>query len=360
MALGAARIPEEGALPALTPRGRIEGGAPRSDELGEKTNTSAPATAQAPEALPKLENVWVRPNTQSTTYLRQYIMSDLERWRQVFREEAQRCVQELRQTVEEGRGRGGAERRVRGAGLELDHPRAYGNLMLKYAEAFGQHGFFPEVHDESPCKPFEPFLGDVGMAEAGLGLGAELLSQLESGRRAEQAETERLRSHVEERRAGPREGSLRQASLDQLSSKEIGKLKGCMVDLTREIQDLMGTKRQEHPMELAKVAADAASRALKQNREEVVKVLHSNLEAQQKVFEERWKSEDRNGRGEAPQVARLRSQTKAIEEMSGQLWEEVGEQMIEKMATRLDAMMEEKLKSFSRTGGEAGPIIPEG
>ena len=43
--------------------------------------------------------------------------------------------------------------------------------MLKYAEAFGQHGFFPEVHDESPCKPFEPFLGDVGMAEAGLGLG---------------------------------------------------------------------------------------------------------------------------------------------------------------------------------------------
>lgn len=29
MALGAARIPEEGALPALTPRGRIEGGAPR-------------------------------------------------------------------------------------------------------------------------------------------------------------------------------------------------------------------------------------------------------------------------------------------------------------------------------------------
>ncbi|CAK9058118.1 Uncharacterized protein SCF082_LOCUS31041, partial [Durusdinium trenchii] len=296
MALGAARIPEEGALPALTPRGRIEGGAPRSDELGEKTNTSAPATAQAPEALPKLENVWVRPNTQSTTYLRQYIMSDLERWRQVFREEAQRCVQELRQTVEEGRG-------------------------------------------------------DVGMAEAGLGLGAELLSQLESGRRAEQAETERLRSHVEELLR--LNSSLRQASLDQLSSKEIGKLKGCMVDLTREIQDLMGTKRQEHPMELAKVAADAASRALKQNREEVVKVLHSNLEAQQKVFEERWKSEDERWSVLDQEVARLRSQTKAIEEMSGQLWEEVGEQMIEKMATRLDAMMEEKLKSFSRTGGEA-------
>lgn len=35
---------------------------------------------------------------------RQYIMSDLERWRQLFREEAQRCVQELRDVVEDGRG----------------------------------------------------------------------------------------------------------------------------------------------------------------------------------------------------------------------------------------------------------------
>lgn len=30
---------------------------------------------------------------------RQYIMSDLERWRQLFREEAQRCVQELREVL---------------------------------------------------------------------------------------------------------------------------------------------------------------------------------------------------------------------------------------------------------------------
>lgn len=57
----------------------------------------------------------------------------------------------------------------------------------------------------------------------------------------------------------------------------------------------MGDKRQEHPVELAKagqgrakqrrhissgeVAADAASRALKQNREEVVRLLQSNNEA---------------------------------------------------------------------------------
>ena len=31
-------------------------------------------------------------------------MSDLERWRQLFREEAQRCVQELREVMEHGRG----------------------------------------------------------------------------------------------------------------------------------------------------------------------------------------------------------------------------------------------------------------
>ena len=63
------------------------------------------------------------------------------------------------------------------------------------------------------------------------------------------------------------------------------------MELTKEVQSLMGDKRQEHPVELAKVAADAASRALKQNREEVVRLLQSNNEAQQKVFEGRWRSE---------------------------------------------------------------------
>lgn len=230
-------------------------------------------------------------------------MSDLERWRQLFREEAQRCVKELREVIEQdGRGIPGER-------------------------------------------------GDTRGIDPQLGFGEELLLQLEAQRKTDQAETESLRSHVEELLR--LNSSLRQAALDQSSSKEFTKLRGCVVDLTKEVQSLMGTKRQEHPIELAKVAADAASRAFKQNREEVVRLLHSNLEAQQKVFEGRWKSEDERWTTLDREVTSLRQQTKLLEEMSGQLWEEVGEQLVEKMATRLDTMLEEKLKSFSRTGGEA-------
>lgn len=226
-------------------------------------------------------------------------MSDLERWRQLFREEAQRCVKELREVIEQdGRGIPGER-------------------------------------------------GDTRGIDPQLGFGEELLLQLEAQRKTDQAETESLRSHVEELLR--LNSSLRQAALDQLSSKEFTKLRGCVVDLTKEVQSLMGTKRQEHPIELAKVAADAASRAFKQNREEVVRLLHSNLE----VFEGRWKSEDERWTTLDREVTSLRQQTKLLEEMSGQLWEEVGEQLVEKMATRLDTMLEEKLKSFSRTGGEA-------
>lgn len=82
--------------------------------------------------------------------------------------------------------------------------------------------------------------------------------------------------------------------------------------------------------------------------------------------------------GESGKVSGLRQQTKLIEEMSGQLWEELGEQLVDKMASRLESMLEdsrgpqqrdftlagefcrqEKLKSVSATGGEAahGPDI---
>jgi len=229
-------------------------------------------------------------------------MSDLERWRQLFREEAQRCVKELREVIVE------------------DGPRGE------------KKGSWPV---------------DGGQ----LSFGEELLVQLEAQRKTDQTETERLRSHVEELLR--LNSSLRQTALDQLSSKEFAKLRGCLVDLTKEVQTLMGTKRQEHPIELAKVASDAASRAFKQNREEVVRLLHSNLEAQQKVFESRWKKEDERWTTLDKEVTSLRQQTKLLEEMSGQLWQEVGEQLVEKMAGRLDTMLEEKLKNISRSGGEA-------
>ena len=77
--------------------------------------TCAALPTRPPRRVPRHRSGRCASAARPTELVRQYIMSDLERWRQVFREEAQRCVQELRQTVEEGRGRGGAERRVRGA-----------------------------------------------------------------------------------------------------------------------------------------------------------------------------------------------------------------------------------------------------
>eukprot|EP00438_Fugacium_kawagutii_P010493 Skav205486 [mRNA] locus=scaffold830:452606:457999:- [translate_table: standard] len=112
-----------------------------------------------------------KPNLYQAVAKQQYIMSDLERWRQLFREEAQRCVQELRDVVD---GRGPARCGV--------------------ASLVKMPGVWWEM------------LGDAG---------EELLLQLEAQRKSDQAETASLRNHVE-------------------------------------------------------VAADAASRAFKQNREEAV------------------------------------------------------------------------------------------
>ncbi|CAJ1439685.1 unnamed protein product [Effrenium voratum] len=220
-----------------------------------------------------------RPQQSNPGYMRQYIMSDLERWRQLFREEARKCAAELRAT------------------------------LLEQEELRGR--------DVS----FEP---DIGF-------------ETEGSRKAE-AETELLRSHVEELLR--LNSSLRQATLDQLSSKEFGKLRGCVVDLTKEVQALMGAKRQEHPVEIAKVAADAASKALASAERQVMKNLNASLEAQQKVLEGRWKSEDERWSALDKEVASLREQTKLIEDVSAQALEGAGERMVEQLMARLEPLLE--------------------
>ena len=62
-------------------------------------------------------------------------MSDLERWRQLFREEAQRCVKELREVIEQD-GRGVMARHPIRHLMRLMHTYAYLCNMFQYSSSF--------------------------------------------------------------------------------------------------------------------------------------------------------------------------------------------------------------------------------
>lgn len=192
--------------------------------------------------------------------------------------------------------------------------------------------------------------GRTAASDAGAGNFNELVAQLQSRHHADEVETERLRTHVEELLR--LNSTLRQSALDQLSAKEFGKIRGCMADLTREVQEMVGLKRQEHPVELAKVATDAATKALELQQREVLRTVNSAVEAQLLAVETRWKSEDERWQEMDKQVTELREQTKLIEANLTQRLEDSPDRLAERLAQRLGILMEEKLKSNKNFGGE--------
>lgn len=275
------------------------------------------------------QDMYSRPNSKQDMYscggstqsggscgsmlIKQQMISELDHWREQFRGEVQSCLQELRKVAE-----------------------------MKVCSSEDTSAKSSDDHSSL----------------------SQLVQQLSTVQKANETEMAVLRQHVEELLR--LNGSLRQATLDQQKVGELARVTSSMTELSHNVHDMIEVKRQEHPVELAKVAEEAATRALGNMERAVKKQIQAFLDVHRDMHQSRWKAEDEERQKLGQEITGLHVNFKELQEALKQqqrdMIKEIGEEpKLEQLDVLANGLPASATRGTAKSGViRRGALLPPG